>query len=331
METAKRIQKKSQIAYKNDLYSICYSVFQLPGTVDLSPRERRYLFFLISLVRSGYSEIRAPMAVIADSIFRCQGQTASVSTLRTAIAELERRGYLTRRTFRVGPDRGRTVIEIHTDRFVFWTKISVQNISPLPTQSHISSCHQDLVGDDRKISSSVVNSQYSSDKRNNRSNTGARCNNSAKKNHAYHPIVYTLLCVLPRSPQRASMIDLARREISTGDASDSGVDWPYYTKLWPALDPAPGGRRENTAKREIVPLLWRALEGDGRLSQAIPVEPDMPRCEIRDLIERSMAPVSAVPEPESEPVPVPEKTGTSLDREEFSVLRAAKNSLKNKG
>lgn len=291
MSAAKQLKTHPKIAYQNDLYSINYCVFQLPGTSDITARARRYLFFLISLVKSGYTEIRAPMDAIADAIFRAQGQTSSVSTLRSALRELETMGYLYRRRCRLGHDKAGASIVLHLERFTFWTQIRRQNVTPLPTSEHNSSCQQNLPGDDRKNTSSVVNSQNSSEKRKDRSNAHARSKNSAKK---YHPVVYTLMCVLPRSPEKWQMIEIARREISIGASPDSGIDWPYFTRLWPALDPDPGGRRESTARREIVPLLYRAIsEGGNRNPNSPPPPPDDDPETIKNVISDFLASVAA--------------------------------------
>lgn len=268
MQTATKIKPK--IAGKNDLYRVDYCVFRLPGTSSLTPRARRYLFFLISLVTMGYEGISAPMGAIADAIFRAQGQTAGVRTLRYALSELERAGYLARRKCRVGADRGHAVIDFCLDRFVFWTRIKQTNVIAHPTSSHISSCRQDLPADYRRINhrvnscdSSVINIEEQ------RART---CSKKSAKKRNYHPIVYTLLCVIPRSPVRDRMLRLAAKEISCGHSFESGVDWGHFAHLWRALDPAPGGGRERTARREIVPLLYAAvmrssggdrLEGEG--------------------------------------------------------------------
>lgn len=331
MSTAKQLKTKSRIAYSNDLYSINYCVFQLPGTSDLSARARRYLFFLISVVKAGYTEIRAPMGVIADSIFRSQGQTSSVSTLRTALRELEERGYLVRRKFRIGSATTGAVIQIHIERFVFWTRIQQSNVTPLPTNSYNSPRQQNLVGDDRRNTGSVVNSQDPTKIRSEKPRAGARSKKSAKK-QKYHPIVYTLMCVLPMGPDRSKMLDLARREIATGTAETSGVDWTHFTRLWPALDPLPGGRRETTAKREIVPLLYRAIDtttgGDNSKRDSI-VPPRHETVEdIRELIGRSLLSVS-VDEPSYAEQKNSELENIMLSSDELQILSRAKNGIKN--
>lgn len=255
MQTAKKLQR-SRVAGKNELYSIVHCDFHLPGTTSLTPRARRYLFFIICLVRSGYERISAPMAVISDAVYRAQGQTASVRTLRSAFAELESAGFLTREKCRLGGDRKNSVIDFNMERFVFWTKIRSGNVIPCNTNTHDSSCRQVLPTDDRLIPNYHVNYQYSSVNTYKEANDHARSKKSAKK-HKYHPIVYTLLCVMCAGKRKRDAISLAMSELS-GSENISGVDWTYYERLWPALDVSPGGRRETTALREIVPLLLKA-------------------------------------------------------------------------
>lgn len=298
MQAAEKINPQ-RIASKNDLYRIDYCVFQLPGTISLSPRARRYLFFIISLVKVGYSGIAAPMAAIADAIFRTQGQTAGIRTLRSALVELESAGYVCRRRCRTGANCKQAVIDFQLERFVFWTKIRSRNVIPHPTLSHISSCRQNLPADDRRINHRVNNDNSPvTNIKEQRART--RSKKSAKK-QKYHPVFYTLLCVIPSSPVRPKMIDLASREISCGSGSQSGVDWSHFTRLWRALDPYPGGGRERTAKREIVPLLYDAvmvadaggdrLEGGGNrieVSVSPPSNPDMVEFENRYIPDLSL-------------------------------------------
>jgi hypothetical protein len=219
------------------------------------------------------------MDALADAIYRAQGQTASVRTLRSALAELEAAGYLTRRRCRLGADRAHAIIEIHQERFVYWTKIRSGNVIPCEPVSHNSPHRQVLPADDRRIKHRVNTSSYSSLEETNvkEQRAGARSKKSAKKkNHHYHPIVYTLLCCLPPGPDKAKIVEIARGELA-GGANRSGVDWEYYRRLWPALDCRPGGRRETTARFEIVPVLMRCLTSLGSGSSLATAIGDDPR------------------------------------------------------
>ena len=211
MQTAEKLQPLGRVAGKNELYSIVHCNFSLPGTTSLSPRARRYLFFIISLVQCGYCRIEAPMDALADSIYRAQGQTASVRTLRSALVELEAAGYLTRRRCRLGADRDHAIIEIHQERFVYWTKIRSGNVIPCEPVSHNSPRRQVLPADDRRIKHRVNSSSYHSLVENNvqEQRAGARSKKSAKKHH-YHPIVYTLFCCMVAGREKQAAIEIAR-------------------------------------------------------------------------------------------------------------------------
>ena len=356
MQAAKKILSNFRTARKNELYSIVHCDFHLPGTSSLTPRARRYLFFFIALIRSGYHSVAAPMAVISDAIYRAQGQTSSVRTLRSALAELESAGYLHRRKCRLGGDRSNAVIDLVVERFVFWTKIKYGNVIPCNTQSHISSCRQKLPADDRTIPTNRVNSQYSSDNNYKEANDHARCKKSANK-HKYHPIVYTLLCVMANNRQKHAAIEIAKREISGGE-NLSGVDWEYYERLWPALDCMPGGRRERTAMSDIIPPLIRCLSSVSHPATSevpIPMKEDHPTSPGTELPTLKIAPPATSEQisilismlsktcseqknerelrgdlRQTEQLSAENEQKQSLSQEEMRILLLAKQSVKNR-
>jgi hypothetical protein len=278
MQTARKITF-DKIARKNDLYRIVATIFELPGTSNLSRRARRYLFFFIALAREGYCQIVAPLAVLADAIYRAQGQTASIRTLSSALAELERAGFILRHKCRLGAHHSSSVIDLYPERFAFWTRVRTQKISPLPispqpTSSYISPCRQVLPTDDRTIDHSRVNSCCSSVINNKEQRARARSNKSA--NFAYHPIIYTLICVIDKNDARkAELLDTAKREIAGGE-NLTGIDWSYYSRLWHSLDSNPGGRRERTARAEIIPLLTGSFQMTTPAEQEISPAPFQP-------------------------------------------------------
>jgi hypothetical protein len=341
MQAAQKLQPSGRVARKHELYSIVHCNFSLPGTTSLSPRARRYLFFVISLVQCGYCRIEAHMDTLADAIYRAQGQTSSVRTLRSALAELEAAGYLTRRRCRLGADHAHAIIEFHMERFVYWTKVRSGNVIPCSIDSHHSACRQVLPSDDREIKHRVNSSSCSSSDESNvqEQRAYARSKKSAKKKHRYHPIVYTLLCCLPPSSDKTRVIEIARGELAGGE-NRSGIDWDYYNRLWPALDCRPGGRRETTARREIVPALIRQLspklecsgEGDNApLEVAPPATAEQVSMLIAALsgrteIEQESAPELAADLPRIEQV----KTHNVqvLSEDERKVLLAARERLR---
>ena len=351
MKTAKKILESKRICGKNELYTVVYCEFQLEGTSNLSPRARRYLYFLISLVRQGYTRIAAPMAIIADAIYRAQGQTSSVRTLRSALAELETAGFLTRLRCRIGRANAHAVIELHLERFVFWTKISHKNILPLNTYPHKSLQRQVLPGDDLRSNNSRVNSLNNCVTSIQEPRARTRSKKSAKK-HFYHPIIYTLLCIIINTPKKWKMIELAQKEIAEEIEPETGIDWRYFESIWPALDPKPGGRRENTAKCEILPNLSATIDNidSSSSSSSSSANPPFSSCSI-PFSSSSSPHASSSPPPSSSSSPhassseikkiidnffelrkkeskKKKKKEISLSREDLAILSAAKQSVK---
>ncbi|MDD3380012.1 MAG: hypothetical protein PHD68_02190 [Rugosibacter sp.] len=331
-----------RIARSNDLYRIESTNTLLPGTTNLSKRARRYLFFLISLVRAGYCQISAPSAVLADAIYRAQGQTASIRTLRYALAELETAGYLVRRTCRLGKDRSTSIIDIRVERFVFWTKIKTAKVSPItPTQSYLSAYRQEMQPEELSKDHCRVNSLKHTDIDNKEPRAGARSKSSAK--FVYHPIIYTLMCVITNSAEKTRMIGLAKREIE-GAPNETGIDWAYWARLWPSLDVEPGGRREMTARKHIVPVLAASLKAPqsppSSPAEVVPTttsEPIAPASAeiVAALLAKLSLPLSRSPEAGIGLPPVVNEQQRapdemSLTQEELELLSRAKKSVENR-
>jgi hypothetical protein len=192
-----------------------------------------------------------------------------------------------------------------------------------------------LPSDDREIKHRVNSSSCSSSDESNvqEQRAYARSKKSAKKKHRYHPIVYTLLCCLPPSSDKTSVIEIARGELAGGE-NRSGIDWDYYSRLWPALDCRPGGRRETTARREIVPALIRQLspklecsrEGDNAptLEVAPPATAEQVSMLIAALSGRTEIEQESAPEIAADPPRIEQV----LSEDERRVLFAARERLR---
>lgn len=259
METLAK-QNQYRVASINEIFSISYNFLELNGASNLTPRARRYLFFFVALVKIGYTAVAVPMEALAEAIYRAQGQTKSVRTLRTALQELEKTGYLRRNKYRIGDDHFRSVIILNTDKFVYWTQRRSKNVIPLPTQSHNSGYRQVLPKANLTTTKSRVNSQNTYKSENNKPRAHARCNLNTK-NHKYHPLIYTLMVVLKGEPEvlRRKVLSLATHEIRIPDENVSGVNWRYWESRWPFLDHRPDGERELIAKSQILPALKKSL------------------------------------------------------------------------
>jgi len=230
------------------------------GTGTLSPRARRTLAVYIVLVKMGYSGVSAPMGAIADAVYRSSnGEAKSIRTLQRANNELEAKGYIECARFRDGERSRGALIKFNSNAFTFWTKIASKNVTPLPTQSHISpdatTCHpSDRTRD--KVSSNSLDLLESIDTK---PRAGARA--VKKPSRRKNPVLFSVVMVLSkmslhRTERRAAR---ARAEIESKACTagvelinPSGVDWAYWEKRWSEFTiPV----RESVAAKEIIPFL----------------------------------------------------------------------------
>jgi hypothetical protein len=249
-----------RIATENNINTIHYNIIELEGMSNLTPRARRYLSFFITVVKLGYTAISVSMESLAASIYRCQGQTKSVRTLRSALRELESFGFLHRNKYRIGDDHFRTVILLNAEKYSYWTKKRHGNITPITTSSHNSGYRQNMPKEVLTSKQSRVNSQDYYYSENNKPCARTRSNNNAIK-RKFHPIIYTLMIVLKHEliPDRNRLLSMAAHELNDRQNAKSGIDYDYWECRWPFMDTSPGGERETTAKREIIPKLRTAL------------------------------------------------------------------------
>jgi len=260
--------------------------------------------------------------------------------LRYALDELETKGYISRPRNR-GENHFKTVININTDRFVYWTRKPSKNISPLPTHDYNSGYVQSLQTDDRKINQSVSTPQYPYIKENKEQHACTR--SKAYAGFKYHPIIYTLLKVLFwRNPERGTLLSRAAREIA-GYSTHTGIDWPYWESIWQSL---PKEEREGIARVDFLPRL--------RENPVTPISPPIPVAEtmtqiadptarplqgsimehIRDIINKTTKPEDKPPALDE--APGPKKAGPPpppdivLTDEELLLLSRAKKLVKNR-
>jgi hypothetical protein len=243
----------------------------IAGTGSLSPRARRTLAVYCALVKMGYDGVAAPMGAIADAVYRSShGEAGSIRTLQRAHPELEARGFIRCANFR---PRGRTkgaVIHFNLDAFAYWTGRKTQNIQPLPTSSHnvvsretmcdkelhTTTCHPpDRTRTESQVNPNIIPS------RNTEPRAGARSINKSKRQKRSAVwtsvnIVLGAMVQLHRQDRRAARAR-AKCELEAIAAgvelvNPSGVDWSYWEKRFAEM---PIAVRENTAAREIIPLL----------------------------------------------------------------------------
>lgn len=254
--------QQEKLATTERIRTIDFARSGIGGTGNLSPRARRTLAVYIALVKMGYSGISAPMGAIADAVYRSShGEAGSIRTLQRANGELEERGFIDCVRFRNGERSRGALIRFNLEAFSFWTKISSNNISPMPTQSHISpgttSCHPS----DRTRDQVASNSQDPLEKVSTKPRAGARAFKRTSRGKK-HPVVFSVGKALDkmhgvhRADKRAAraraQCELMAIAAGIAIVNPSGVDWAYWASRWNDFS---WQVREMTAAREIIPML----------------------------------------------------------------------------
>lgn len=357
MQSTARSLSKNRFATAEKIRTIDFSRSGIAGTGSMSPRSRRTLAVYVILVKWDYTGISAPMGAIADAVFRSScGAGGSVRTLQRANRELEERGYITISNCRTGFRSKGALIHFNLDAFAYFTGQKTKSVSPLPTLSHnvvsretkcdfithTTSCR----ASDRTRDKACFNSQDLT-KKEKEPRAGARASKKTsprKKNLVLFSVgvVLSSLNGVHRADRRAARAR-ARCEIDAICAgvdlvNPSGVDWEYWEKRWADM---PIAIRENTARREIVPMLLSRGGGDRNPEPVAPPSPpepnplplppkDAPTAEeiraIRLQLESSMT-LPSSPGEISRSVSAPEENQTKVDLpdDELAVLVAARD------
>jgi len=278
------MEKLLKFANANRIRTIDFARSGIEGTGTMSPRARRTLAVYVVLIKMGFAGVFAPMGAIADAIYRSShGESGSIRTLQRAHRELERRGYIRCAVYRPGQRARGTVVSFCPEAFSFWTKIPAKNVTPLPTQSHISPDATSCRPPDRTRDKVCPNSLDSLEKVNTEPHAGARANKRSlqdkKKKHRKNPVLFSVDKALEKMTSRTHRADRtaararARCEVAALAAgialvNPSGVDWAYWGGRWSDLSVPV---RETTAAREIIPLLFgRPVEQLGALEDQMP-------------------------------------------------------------
>lgn len=252
--------EKKRFADARRIRTIDFARAGIGGTGSLSPRSRRALAVYIVLVRMGFGGIAAPNGAIADAVYRSShGEAKSIRTLQRANKELEEKGYICPVKYRPGKRARGTVISFCLEAFAFWTKIAVKNVTPLPTQSHLSPDATSCRTSDRTRDKVASNSPDLTKNEHTKPRAGARASQktSRRKNSVLLSVVIVLSkMAMHRADRRAARaraeIELKASVAGVELINPSGVDWAYWEKRWPELSiPV----RETVASREIVPRL----------------------------------------------------------------------------
>ena len=232
------------------------------GPEGLSPRATRYFWWLVAMAKTGRWIVSGYCAAIAAAVYRVQGQTRSVRTLRAALRELEAGGWIS-----VRPGRRGIAITLNRDRFSWWCQASFGNVTPIPTSPTKTDTRQLLPPSDR---TNIPTSDFSvltkiSNKPLDKSKKRANYTNWI------HPILFTIRCLLRGAPDRFGLEVLAKTEIA-GETSCTDVPWPRYAAEWQRM---PIVEREGIARSWFLPAL-RAVTGSSPSSPAPRPAPSSP-------------------------------------------------------
>lgn len=237
----KKIMQRKKPASGHDLEQIVF-----PTTVTahkLTPLERRWFGFFVSVAKLGHSKIRVPIGKLTQEEYRVNAQTCSERTTYRALDGLASKGIIQRSTVRYGNFRFQTTIIFNEQAFSWYLKRTFsQNTNP--TQSHICTHppnwqNEKVTSNTNKLPVTVTSICYS------------------KKQDIYQkiissylfPILITLRAILPKD--KSHLWRRAGDEMASGEYV-SGIDWPYWAERWKEFDHS---RRDTTAWREIVPAL----------------------------------------------------------------------------
>ena len=227
--------------------------YQSSGTFNLTKSGRRLLQLFVTLVRLGYEGVDTPIGCISKTLWRIIGESRSDRTIFRALNDLEEKGFVVRKTFKVGDNRLKCIIRFRLDAFRFLSK------KKEPTQTHINTQLTKSRDTDRTSIKSRVNSLNITDL-NNKPRARAR----ARKISRYHPIIVTLRILTFKMCQEKRLSWAKRRvALSAADVEingcelytqRSGVRWDELKPKWLEMSPE---ERDSIARTEIIPQLLR--------------------------------------------------------------------------
>lgn len=320
-----RPQKSRKLADNNSLDRIDFAIFQLISA-SIPTSARIVLCVVIALIKLGYTGSSCSIGAFLKVLNRI-GFPMSERTLYRSMAILEAQGYISRRKFRLGPNRFKCIIKFNEAALAYWTGHKTSKIAPINT--HISPQLPIQQEEDLTKSNFGVNSCNSTNI-NKQPRAGARATNinskQPKTKRRTDPILYTLLLLLKNAPKdvRRFAYDRARWELSAGEdltSGHSGVPWEYWASRWTEL---PTDVRDRTMKHEILPLLT------DRSAMSIPE----PTHEFLCPLPPCAAVVTREPSPELNCGGSAQSDNTAatiqLDQEDLEILRAANLALEKK-
>lgn len=248
------------------LYPVALSLVDAPS--GLSHRERWALSTILVLVALGYSEIRCYLSALTACANRVHTSHISARTMRRALADLEGRGFLRRRTFRAGDMLHIDLMPILAEILAKKKRVEPSGVSdisvhrtacPPPEKDRISPNSDILVfntnapGAREEIDKETID--YYENQRRDREKRG-------KKIERWDPVARSVWYV--GGAARNWLRRMASEEIRTGGGL-SGVDWSRWRAAWPSMLRE---EREHIARTVICPALIAAMRGDLPLLEA---------------------------------------------------------------
>lgn len=306
---------------KHNLDAVQWVNTSSPG--GLNGREMDLFHLLASCLRMnpGRKILRCTVAELARAHVTAHVRPrCSPSTVRRALSGLEEKGYLRRRNCRLGSSCRGVELVFCLEKWSYWTGNRSGKVVPIsaPTSVHIPLRQSLWEGEDRTSITHGVNTRNIGVNSRNKKHTGEF------KKHRYHPIVFTLWCLLTKvkAPDRQNLVNRAELEIKAHSAgveisNHTGIPWEQYERNWRDMLPPV---RESFARSQIVPRLRQSPPRDVHQptsNSAIPTDmPQESKEDIQRLIRESLScpPQGQDMPPHVEPVPVVDCVLGSRDR-----------------
>lgn len=208
------------------------------GIQDLTNYERILFALYVVLARMGYSSNKFTLAALARRL-RALGQGRCLRTITTAQKGLEDKGFIRRRKFRVGPDHFVSIVDFQP-RLLSYLSGYRQNLPKVDlTSIRLTPTPRELFN---KAPAPAPVVFVNSDKR-------------QKKEHRYHPVIYSLMIVTQGMKHRKQILTRARAEIQTPTLCISGLEWQPIISGW---QDRTHEERESFCREVLIP----ALESD---------------------------------------------------------------------
>ena len=177
-------QLPSRVAHRNDLFQVDFLIISAPVFQTLPKVARSWLAFYVALVKLGFCRVVAPMAAINDAHRQAGANNSSLRSAWRAHAELERLGFITRKTLHLGENSIQSDIEIVAEKFKFFILCDKNLHVPKSHPSYSSS------NSDQAIKSNLESKIQSGDRE------PKREQEPEKKRAWINPVIYTLGVVL---------------------------------------------------------------------------------------------------------------------------------------